>query len=360
MEGLVTLEEVVHDGTKVIAYASGDTFRSQERLHAHLKMAREHLAKMGDPLLAEEVSGRIKKAKERFARQRVKKLELALEEMEKIQATKKNKTDKEKVRVSETDPESRIMKQGGGGGYRPSYNVQISTDGANGVIVGAAASQSAADFHELIPATDRIESVLGKPEKMVADGGFSTRENVLAMADKKIDFYGSLDDGDEIAAGQMKRRGVSEDFLPSKFQYNPANDTYTCPFSKTLHYEAKEKRIGITHYRYGAKDEDCNNCPHKMLCCPKTTKGRKLTRGIEDPRVTEYRQKMETDDAKQIYARRGPKAEFPNAWLKAKIGLRQFRLCGRSKVQTEVLWAVMAYNVSQWIRLCFRPQYAKT
>jgi hypothetical protein len=48
-------------------------------------------------------------------------------------------------------------------------------------------------------------------------------------------------------------------------------------------------------------------------------------------------------------------AEFPNAWIKEKLGLRQFRLRGVAKVLLEVLWAALTYNIQQWIRLSWRP-----
>jgi hypothetical protein len=68
--------------------------------------------------------------------------------------------------------------------------------------------------------------------------------------------------------------------------------------------------------------------------------------------------KMETEEAKAIYRQRGAVAEFPNAWIKDKIGLRQFRLRGLVKVGMEALWACLTYNIKQWIRLCWRPQWA--
>lgn len=47
----------------------------------------------------------------------------------------------------------------------------------------------------------------------------------------------------------------------------------------------------------------------------------------------------------------------PNAWIKEKIGLRQFRLRGLGKVAREALWACLTYNIQQWIRLVWRPQW---
>ena len=76
----------------------------------------------------------------------------------------------------------------------------------------------------------------------------------------------------------------------------------------------------------------------------------------EDPRMAKFRSQMETAEAKQIYKQRGEVAEFPNAWIKDKIGLRKFRLRGLLKAGMEGLWACLAYNVKQWIRLAWRKE----
>ena len=68
---------------------------------------------------------------------------------------------------------------------------------------------------------------------------------------------------------------------------------------------------------------------------------------------------MQTPEAQAIYRRRGPVAEFPNAWIKEKLGLRKFRVRGLAKAGMELLWATLTYNVMAWIRLCWQPQRAE-
>jgi hypothetical protein len=50
-------------------------------------------------------------------------------------------------------------------------------------------------------------------------------------------------------------------------------------------------------------------------------------------------------------------AELVNAWLKEKLDLRRFHVRGLAKVSTEVLWAVLTYNIQQWVRLRWRPRF---
>ena len=83
-----------------------------------------------------------------------------------------------------------------------------------------------------------------------------------------------------------------------------------------------------------------------------------VVRREEAPAVAAFRAKMQTEEAKQIYRQRGGVAEFPNAWIKAKIGLRQFRLRGLIKVSIEATWACLTYNLQQWVRLRWRSRLA--
>ena len=75
-EGLVSLQRVMHDGTKVKACAGADTFRREEKIRAHLEIARQQVREMGDPQ-NEELSQRVAKARQRAARERQERLERA-------------------------------------------------------------------------------------------------------------------------------------------------------------------------------------------------------------------------------------------------------------------------------------------
>jgi transposase len=356
-EGLITLERVMQDGTKIQASAGADSFRREERLHKHLEAAREQVAAMGDP--REAPSARQKAARERAKRQRQERLEQALEELEKIREAKSGEEARQEARASMTDPDARIMKQSNGG-YAPAYNVQVSTDAAHGMIVGVGVSQSAGDYGELAGGVERVEENLGrKPGQVVADGGFTSRENILAMAGKEVDFVGSLDEHDAQSAGQMKRRGVAEAFYPQAFAYNAGQDTYRCPAGQVLRHEGREKRVGVVHHRYRAERGTCAACPHQERCCPgNEAKGRSITRAVQAPAVQAFIDKMQTEAAKAVYRLRGAVAEFPNAWIKAKIGLRQFHVRGLPRVRCEMLWACLTHNLQHWIRLRWRPQQA--
>jgi len=355
-ENLLTLERVVHDGTKVRACAGVDTFRSEDRLAVCLEEAREHVQALAAEENDPELSARRRRARERAARERLERLERAVSELRDLQQAAGHGREARTVRVSTTEPEARIMKQGDGG-YAPSFNVQVTTDAKAGAIAAAGVTTECGDSGQLMPAMDRVEEQLEQmPGQVVADAGFTNRAAIEATAGRGIDFYGSMGDGKAQSQGQLKRRGIDPAFFPEAFVYDPQADCYTCPAGQTLHYDGREADPGVVHYRYRAPWEVCSLCPSRSLCCPGSRpSGRSVVRSVESLLVQQYRAKMETEDAKAVYKQRGALAEFPNAWLKEKLGLRRFRMRGLAKVTLEVLWACLTYNLQIWMRRCWLP-----
>ena len=176
------------------------------------------------------------------------------------------------------------------------------------------------------------------------------------MSDKGIDLIGAFAQDKEVSAGRFEQRGIAPEFRPEFFIYEASSDRYICPAGKTLTYLRKEQRGGRIRYSYQALASDCQTCAFKKQCCPEAQRGRAIKRTELAPAVAEFKRKMETEEAKTIYRQRAQVAEFPNAWLKSKIGLRQFRLRGLIKVTIEGMWACLTYNIQQWIRLRWRVQ----
>jgi transposase len=361
-EELIRLKRVAHDGTKVKAAASGKSFHREKTLRAHLEAARERVRAMGDPR-EEETPRRAAAAQQRAAREKVERLEQALQEMEKVQAAAQARARKEERRVSETDPQARVMKQGDGG-YAPSHNVQISTDTAHGIIVGVSVTQAANDQQQLRPALDQIQRQTGRlPEQMVVDDGYTTRENVLVAAEKGVDLIGSgnlLERDAEAATRGLQQRGVDPAFYPQHFRYDAESNRYTCPAGCPLPYQTtKHDRVGVERKVYQARAADCQPCAFRQRCRP-GAQGRRIVRSENVPGVAAYVAKMRTEEARAVYRCRAPVAEFTNAWLKTKLGLRQFGVRGLKKARCEVLWACLTYNIQQWFRLRWKVRLRPT
>src|SRR5450432_2755809 len=283
---------------------------------------------------------------------------LAAEELKKIRAGKKSEKEREEARVSLTEPEARIMKHGNHGGMAPSYNVQSSVDAAQKIIVGIELTQSSSDSGSLHPAMEQVKENMGRyPEQVVADGGFTNQASITEMNQSPMDFYGSLAEAEVRQAASMKAAGIDPAFRPSAFQVQAESKSLQCPAGKTLKYVRQSKKGDTTYRQYQAEGKDCRACDYQKLCCPRPEQGRLVSiRMTENVEVAAFREKMKTEAAQQIYKKRGPVAEFPNAWIKEKLGMRKFRLRGMAKAATEALWGAITYNVQQWIRLSWRPK----
>jgi transposase len=169
-KGLLSLELVAQDGTRVRASASAPSFRQEKSLEACREQARLHvvavLAEADDP----DASEAEKRGREAAAHDYARRVEEAIVVVKEL-ATE----GKKKPRASTTDPEARVMKMGDGG-FRPAYNVQLATaaspEGGPRTIVGVRVTNLGSDVGSITPMLDEIERRTGAlPKTLLADGG---------------------------------------------------------------------------------------------------------------------------------------------------------------------------------------------
>jgi transposase len=359
-ENLITLERVMHDGTKIYANASKSSFCSKKRIEAHLKIAREHVARMGELEDTDLPEPRRAKARERVVREREQRLAHALSEYEKIERAKRpgyNRTSKQQTGSSISDPEARIMRHSNAP-CALSYNVQLSTDAAAGIVIGMDASQTVPDYEHLVPAVKQIEERLGKrPQQMVVDAGYTSRENVLALHHCGVTMFGRSVQADGRVRQRFARCGVTDGFLPENFHFDSSSNTFLCPEGKVLRPRVPTELPGRTMIRYQASITDCKACAQRTRCCSGNTRyGRSIVVTKENPMVTAFRARTASAEGEAALKQRSVVAEFVNAWLKEKLGLRRFHVRGLAKIRTEAMWAALTYNVLQWITLRWRPR----
>jgi transposase len=357
--GLVTLELVAHDGTKVAAQAGSDSFRREKTVQERLQRARQLLK---DLEAAEEDGGNLRRraAQLRAARQQKERLDLALAELHRIAQEKGGEEATKEARVSMTDPEARIMKRGDQS-FGPSYNVHITTDSENKAIVAMEVTQNSSDANGLMPSLDQVQQRMGElPDQVVVDGGFTNEGNIIGAETKGVDLIGSLSDESKRTETALKSCGIAPEFGPSHFVQNAGTNCLECPGGKQLPYVRQSSKRSRKYHQYQAAADDCAACPFRLQCRPKSQKGRTVSLLVEEhPSMVAFRDKMNGAEAQSIYKQRGAIAEFPHAWIKEKFGLRRFRLRGCSKVRAEALWAGLTYNVMIWTRLVWRPQAAQ-
>lgn len=353
-EGLITLERLTLDGTKIKANAGGNSFRRKEKLQAHLELAREQVRILNAEGEQEESTAtRQAAARRRAARQRASRLEAAVREVERLQEEKKHDRKEFVARASSTDADAHVMRNGEGGTV-PSYNVQLLTDTTHGMVVNVEATTDAIDYRQLKPALERCVTTLRRtPKQIVADGDYTNHASVQAAAESGVDFYGSWQDSWKPV--EHDACGRSGEFLASAFPYDPQRDSFTCPAEKVLTRRTRMDRgNGVITHVYHAGKTACSQCPLRSQCAPANARPgwwRSITRTEEPAATTAFKAKMATEEAQQIYAQRSQIAEFPHAWIKERCGLRQFRCRGRLKATMEAMWACLSYNLARWFSI---------
>jgi hypothetical protein len=339
---------VTVDGTKVRACVNKKSFRRADKIRDHMRLARNHLKHLQEQETREEKGGRKESALQRAATERLQRLESALAEVEQLQANKKYEKEKP-CQASTTDPDARFMRTSDHG-LAPGYNVQLTADAQNKLIVDVEVSQEPSDSHALLPALDRMKSRCHQyPKEVLADGDYTTRKSVIGAAEREVDFYGSWPD----TSNNQPRHGNHPDYGPRAFQYDSDRDEMICPEGKRLAYKSTQgrKEDGLVLRVYAARKEDCQACIKRELCTPNNKMpkhGRWVNRPQEDCRITKFREKMASDEGKAVFKLRSPVAEFPHAWIKDKLKWVRVRSRGVLKVTAEALWVTLVYNIQRY------------
>jgi transposase len=187
-KGLLSLELVAQDGTRVRASASAPSFRGADSLEQCRKQAALHLkavlAEQDDP----EASEREKKARLAAARDYERRVKEALETVKQLR-----KPGKPAPRASTTDPEARVMKMADGG-FRPGYNIQMATAGSPmggaRTIVGVRVTNVGSDMGSVTPMLAQIEQRTGQlPKRVLADANHADHDCVRYCAARGVEAH---------------------------------------------------------------------------------------------------------------------------------------------------------------------------
>lgn len=352
--GLVRLEQLTVDGTKVQAQASGGSLRREPSLRERLEQA-EAVVKELSQSASDQGSARVEAARRRAAREQQQRLQEALQELQQIRQSKAA-DEREQARVSMSEPDARVMKNGQGG-FAPSYNVQSVVDAAHKIVLDVEVTQAAGDQQQLKPALERIQAQLPAAGKatVIVDGGYLTDHSIAEANQRGVILVGPAlqrEKARERGKQQsLEQAGIAAEFGPQAFRILEHGAALECPAGKPLARISRAQNYD----RYRAAASDCAACSHRTRCCPHSgQRSVKIKRA--NPVVEAFHQRMQQQECAAIYKRRGEIAEFPHAWWKDKFRLRKFHVRGLSKVRLEMKWAALAYNIQQWIRLVWRPQ----
>ena len=187
--GLVTLEHVAQDGTRVRASAAAPSYRREKGLLDCREQAALHLKAV--LASADEYTAGHQAIREAKAREFQQRVEAALVTLETEREKKKSPKEKAAVRASTTDPEARVMKMADGG-FRPGLNVQLAVAGnpvgGPRTIVGINVTPLGSDMSSITPMVQQIEGRTGViPDKLLADANHATLNDIKYLAARGIE-----------------------------------------------------------------------------------------------------------------------------------------------------------------------------
>ncbi|MBM3710344.1 MAG: IS1182 family transposase [Actinobacteria bacterium] len=331
--GMVSLGHVGIDGSKFHANTSKHKAASYSHLNANEDKLKheieELLRKAEDTDSAEDkiyhngngysIPDELKIKQKRL--EKIKKIKKELEEREQRENPGKNIDSKKQISYADTD--AKMMKSRGNFEY--CYNGQISVDSQNQIIVSQHLTQNANDKNELKKEVDDIKKNTGKtPEKITADSGYRSSDNILTLEESKIDGYIATGKGEkDISQDTNKKIGKSQ------FLYDSQKDIFICPAGALL----KLKSIGENRV-YKAEEMVCGGCSLKNICS--ASKGSTATIYTDESGIilAVMAEKMKKDSSKEIYAKRKIIVEPVFGQIKTG-GFRRFNLRGFKKAGGE-------------------------
>lgn len=263
----------------------------------------------------------------------------------------------DKKQISFADKEAHIM--GKSGSFDYCYNGQISVDSDTQIIVGQHLSQNANDKQELKPALQQVEDVTGRlPDKLSADNGYLSGDNLEALDESPVDVYIATDKGEKkskIPLNESERKLVKADF-----DYDEAENTFTCPGGQILEMK-RESKDGTRMYQGDA--QTCVTCPYQPRCCQsKNGKARSITCDDKEPLRQQMNSKMEKEESKDIYKERKVIVEPVFGQVK-NMGFRVFSVRGKEKAAGEFSLVCSVHNIKKIARAMVkgvvRPEFGK-
>lgn len=348
----IKVTRIGNDGTKIRAKAKRDSFKKEAKIESYLSAANDHFVEVKKQNEKnEDLSKRKKAARLRHAAGKVERCEKALKNLKKLQKNKSIK-EKEKVQVSITEPESRVMKFGGSSAFHPAYNIQCAEDLDTNIIIAVEPTDEHNDSNGLPNVMPTVEKNLGEfPEKCATDKGYSNYNQLDYMDNLGVELYVP-----EVPDKSFNSKSNSG-YLKSNSKIDKNEKTIICPQKHTFDLnERKASSEGSLELRFPRQKNICNNCSLDNECFPEKDgkKKKEICNTIPTERHYQILNKLEErlshPDAEEILRLRFS-SELVHAKIKTTFGLTQFNVQTIIKVRAELLLVAIVHNLKRWFAL---------
>jgi len=280
--GAISLERVAQDGMRVRADAGAASFRRQASLQEHLSEAGELVRTLKEQAKSDpgQAKRREQAARLRAAEEREERIRQALEQLPEVAAAKKRNGGKEEDARASTTDPDARVMKMGDGGFRPAVNVQFATTCGEQVIVGMDVVNAGSDMAQLVPMVEQVEQRLGRAPEQWLVDGGFPSHEQIDAAARKTMVYAPVPE----PRAQKDEQG------------------------QTVQQDKHEPKPG------------------------------------DSPAVAEWRQRMGSEGAAEIYRQRAATAECVNAQARNR-GLLKMPVRGLAKMKSVVGLFVLAHNL---------------
>jgi transposase len=280
--GAIRLERVAQDGMRVRADAGAASFRRQASLDEHLSQARELVHTIKTQVQADpgQAKRQAQAARLRAAQEREERIRAALEQLPEVAAAKKRNGGKAEDARASTPDPDARVMKMGDGGFRPAFNVQFATECEGQVIVGMDVVNAGSDMAQLEPMIQQVEQRVGQSPDQWLVDGGFPAHEQIDAVAGKTEVYAPVPEP------------------------RPKKD---------------EQGIEVPQDKHQPKADDSEA-------------------------VAEWRQRMASPEAKEVYKQRAATAECVNAQARNR-GLLRMPVRGLTKVRSVVGLFVLAHNL---------------
>jgi transposase len=334
--GLVNLQCVAYDGTKIAAHAQKRVLNKDDLAKAMRKLDEDIEAMLAQA--AEIDAAEDEQFGSAQSDELAKKLATAQSRRHKIENAAQVLAQSDSDTVSVNDTEAPVQKVSGV--KRPGYNGQAAVDAETNFVLAQDVVLAQNDTHELEPMATQVRENVGQtPQVEVADSGYNSLQTHQAIAGPDRNVY-------------INQKSASDDdrFGHDAFDYDADTDQFTCPANKALVFRSI-KTLRDTEYRFYRAQTNCRQCPQRDQCISPKARYRELLIAPHEALLASMRQRVKTDEGKQALQLRKQSVEPTFGLIKSVMGLRQFLLRGLKGARIEFGLCAIAVNLrklAQW------------
>ncbi len=168
-------------------------------------------------------------------------------------------------------------------GTQVGYNVQVSVDAKNYLIIDHDVTNEVNDFNQLERMATRAKEILQVDElEVIADKGYYDGAQIKACLQKGI-----TPTIPKANTSANRKKGL---FTKQDFRYDLENDCYRCPAGEIMafRFQTTEKGREIKYYATSS----CRVCKIKHMCTS-SKGGRRITRWVDEDLLDEMQRRIE-------------------------------------------------------------------